>query len=117
MQSQLGSYWIIFTKNWADSALNCGHSCKTKFSCPVSNFLLEEGLAGPQITSLLLQIVYPSAEAAYGLACFGTGTEEEQVCLFMWVKLELSLVGPWQEWVESICVLLHEGATTFPSNT
>lgn len=35
----------------------------------------------------------------------------------MWVKLGLLLVGQWQEWVESIWALLHEGATTFPSNT
>lgn len=35
----------------------------------------------------------------------------------MWVKLWVLLVGPWQEWVESVWVLLHEGATTFPSNT
>lgn len=35
----------------------------------------------------------------------------------MWVKLGLLLVGQWQEWVESVWALLHEGATTFPSNT
>lgn len=35
----------------------------------------------------------------------------------MWVKLGLLLVGQWQEWVEFIWALLHEGATTFPSNT
>lgn len=35
----------------------------------------------------------------------------------MWVKLGLLLVGQWQEWVESIWALLHEGATAFSSNT
>lgn len=35
----------------------------------------------------------------------------------MWVKLGRLLVGPWQQWVESIWVLLHKGAATFPSNT
>ena len=35
----------------------------------------------------------------------------------MWVKWGLLLVGPRDEWAESIRALLHEGATTFPSNT